>query len=220
MIAIAAVAALVVASLALPRRPPASVADDGGVAVRAEEPVDATSIPPNERSAPATTTPAASPTMASPTSVSKRSKNKPALRSVRVRTSESARSVAPVSASRVDESEEKAPIPAPAEPKAAAIAAAPAAETVVPAPVTITGCLEISVNDDEFRLTDTEGIDAPKARSWRTGFLKKHAAPVALVGPADPAALKGHVGQRVAATGQLRDRDLKVSSVRVVGRCN
>ena len=222
MIAIAGVAALVVASLAFPRRPPASAADDGGGAARAEEPAAATSLPQPERSTPATVAPEALSVVASPVSVREPLKKIPALKSVRTRTSASAKSVAPVAASRVAETsvEEKAAIPPAAEPKAAGPATAASAETVGPAPVTITGCLEISVNHDEFRLTDTEGIDAPKSRSWRTGFLKKHAAPVAVVEPADPLALKGHVGQRVAATGQLRDRDLKVSSLRVVGRCN
>jgi hypothetical protein len=88
-------------------------------------------------------------------------------------------------------------------------------------PVTITGCLEISVNQDEFRLTDTEGVNAPKSRSWRTGFLKKRSASVALVEPPDRLALQTHVGRRVAATGLLTSHDLKVSALRVVGpRCN
>jgi hypothetical protein len=85
-----------------------------------------------------------------------------------------------------------------------------------PAPVTLTGCLEVTVDRDEFRLSDTDGVDAPKSRSWRTGFLKKRPTPVALVEPPDPHGLQIQVGKRVAATGQLIDRELKVSSVRVV----
>ena len=89
------------------------------------------------------------------------------------------------------------------------------------APVTITGCLEVSVNQDEFRLTDTEGADAPKSRSWRTGFLKKRSSPVALVEPPERLALQTHVGRRVSATGLLISHDLKVSALRVVGpSCN
>jgi hypothetical protein len=87
--------------------------------------------------------------------------------------------------------------------------------------VTITGCLEISTDGTEFRLADTEGSDAPKSRSWRTGFLRKRTAPVALVGSSDPLALKKSVGKRVAATGVLTDRQLQVSSLNVVGSsCN
>jgi hypothetical protein len=86
-----------------------------------------------------------------------------------------------------------------------------------PAPVTLTGCLEISTDKEEFRLSDTDGADAPRARSWRTGFLKKRTTPVALIHPPDPHGLQTEVGKRVAATGVLVDREMKVSSVRVVG---
>jgi hypothetical protein len=89
------------------------------------------------------------------------------------------------------------------------------------APVTITGCLEVSVDQDDFRLTDTEGADAPRSRSWRTGFLKKRSTPIALVEAPDRLALQTHVGRRVAATGLLTSHDLKVSGLRVVGpSCN
>ena len=87
--------------------------------------------------------------------------------------------------------------------------------------VTITGCLEGSVNDKQFRLTDTQGIDAPKSRSWRTGFLKKHSNSVALVDPPDPHALQTQVGQRVAATGMLTNSELRMTSLRTISaRCN
>ncbi len=100
-----------------------------------------------------------------------------------------------------------------------------AATVAVPAPpmpeaavdhVTITGCLENAGSGDRFRLTDTEGTSAPKSRSWRTGFLKKHSASVDLVGARDVAVLRQQVGQRVAVTGVQTDRELKVSSVRVM----
>lgn len=87
--------------------------------------------------------------------------------------------------------------------------------------MTITGCLEVSTDGDTFRLSDVEGVDAPKSRSWRSGFLKKRPAPVMLVEPPDRQALTTNVGRRVAATGQLASRDLKVSSFRVVSAsCN
>jgi hypothetical protein len=92
---------------------------------------------------------------------------------------------------------------------------------VGPGSVTVTGCLETSGNDNRFRLTDTEGLDAPKSRSWRTGFLKKQSTSVALVEPPDPHALQTQVGQRVAATGLLTNRELRVTSLRVIAsRCN
>jgi hypothetical protein len=94
-------------------------------------------------------------------------------------------------------------------------------ETAAVDHVTITGCLEASGNGDGFRLTDTEGANAPKARSWRTGFLKKRSAAVDLVGVPDVAALHRQVGQRIAVSGVQTNRDLRVSSVRVVSAsCN
>jgi hypothetical protein len=87
--------------------------------------------------------------------------------------------------------------------------------------VTVTGCLESSGNDNRFRLTDTEGVEAPRSRSWRTGFLRKRSTSVALVEPPDPHELQTQVGQRVAATGLLTSRELRVASLRVIGpRCN
>ena len=94
-------------------------------------------------------------------------------------------------------------------------------DSALPAAVTITGCLEISTDEDAFRLTDTEGADAPKSRSWRSGFLKKRSAAVALVEPPDRLALKTSIGKRVAATGLLTSHELKLNSLRVVGpSCN
>jgi hypothetical protein len=94
--------------------------------------------------------------------------------------------------------------------------APPVPETAAVDHVTITGCLEASGNGDRFRLTDTEGANAPKARSWRTGFLKKRSAAVDLVGAPDVAALHKQVGQRVSVSGVQTNRELQVSSVRVV----
>src|SRR5262245_27319358 len=97
--------------------------------------------------------------------------------------------------------------------------ASPAADES--AAVTVTGCLESSGNDNRFRLTDTDGIDAPKSRSWRTGFLRKRSTSVALVEPPDPHALQAQVGQRVTATGLLTNRELRVTSLRAIGpRCD
>ena len=85
-----------------------------------------------------------------------------------------------------------------------------------PEATTIIGCLETSTTGDEFRLTDTEGTDAPKSRGWRSGFLKKRTVPVALVDARNGLALKSNVGKRVAVTGLLASRELTVSTLRVV----
>jgi len=118
--------------------------------------------------------------------------------------------------------EEPAAKHADAEPATTASAVASSTvETAGVAPVTVTGCLEVSVTEDRFRLTDTEGGDVPKARSWRTGFLKKRSATVDLVAPTHGLSLDKQVGKRVAATGVLTNRTLTVGSLRVVSpNCN
>jgi hypothetical protein len=127
--------------------------------------------------------------------------------------------------------------PAAASEATASVAREPAAKTVVAEPttrasavesnpipeatVTITGCLETTVQGDRYRLTDTEGADAPKARGWRSGFLKKRPAPVELVGLSDLPNLRKYVGNRVAATGLLTSRELHVRSLESTGpSCN
>ena len=83
--------------------------------------------------------------------------------------------------------------------------------------VTINGCLEMTVDEDQFRLTDTDGAGAPKARSWKSGFLKKGSAAVELVEFSDAPTLRTYVGHRVAATGVLTGRQLRVRSVQASG---
>jgi hypothetical protein len=78
--------------------------------------------------------------------------------------------------------------------------------------VTITGCLERS--NDGFRLTDTDGSEAPRARSWKSGFLKKGSASVEVVDAGNRARLPSHIGRRVSVTGLLEDRELQVRSLR------
>jgi hypothetical protein len=121
------------------------------------------------------------------------------------------RTNAPVESTKVARTE--AAVAAPAEPAPLSAAALAPVETAGPPPVTITGCLEMSVDATEFRLTDTDGVDAPKSRSWRSGFLKKSSAAIALVDAPDAHAL---VGKRVAATGLLTSHSMKVSTLRVV----
>ena len=100
-------------------------------------------------------------------------------------------------------------------------AAEPATKAPEPSdsPVTITGCLELA--HDTFRLRDTSGVDAPKSRSWKSGFLKKASAPIEVVDPANRLQLPNHVGQRVSVTGTLVDRELQVRSLkRVAASCS
>ena len=85
----------------------------------------------------------------------------------------------------------------------------PAVDTGI---VTITGCLE--QDDDTFRLKDTDGASAPKARSWKSGFLKKGAAKVEIIDASNRLGLKRHVGRRVSVTGQLHEKEMLANSVR------
>lgn len=86
-------------------------------------------------------------------------------------------------------------------------------------PVTITGCLEGA--GDGFRLKDANGTDAPKARSWKSGFLKKSSPSIEVVDAANRLQLPTHVGQRVSVTGVLVDREMKARSLkRIATSCN
>jgi len=88
-----------------------------------------------------------------------------------------------------------------------------------PAPVTITGCLER--DDNSFRLKETAGDNAPKSRSWKSGFLKKGPAPVSVVDASNRLKLPSHVGERVSVTGTLVDREMQGRTLqRVAASCN
>jgi hypothetical protein len=79
-------------------------------------------------------------------------------------------------------------------------------------PVTITGCLEAA--GDTFRLKDTSGADAPKSRSWKSGFLKKGPATVDVVDGTHTLRMANQVGHRVSVTGTLVDHEMQARSLR------
>ena len=115
----------------------------------------------------------------------------------------SAASVAPATAAATT----AAPI---AEPVPTSDAMAKAGAPKVAA-VTITGCLERDA--ETYRLKDTTGDNAPKARSWKSGFLKKNTATVEVVDAPKSAKLPSHVGERVSVTGVLNGREMQVRSL-------
>ena len=85
--------------------------------------------------------------------------------------------------------------------------------------VTITGCLE--EKNDAFRLKDTSGVDAPKSRSWKTGFITKHSSSVTVVDASNRMKLASHVGERVSLTGTLADREMQARTLqRVAESCD
>ncbi len=112
------------------------------------------------------------------------------------------------------------------EPTTTVTAAGPSSsDTVEPESVgttarmtTVSGCLDRS--DESFRLKDTSGADAPKARSWKSGFLRKSAASIDVVDATHRLRLANHVGQRVSLTGTLEDRSMQARSLqRIAGSC-
>ena len=64
-------------------------------------------------------------------------------------------------------------------------------------------------------------MDAPKSRSWKSGFLKKRAASITISDAANALTLSNYVGQRVAATGMLMNREMQARSLqRVAASCS
>jgi hypothetical protein len=106
-----------------------------------------------------------------------------------------------------------------ATPKAAAVESTQEVAVQNVTSVTITGCL---ANDEEtFWLKDTSGTDAPRSRSWRSGFLKKRPATIELLDATNTLQLPSHVGQRVAATGTLINHEMRAHSLqRVAASCS
>jgi hypothetical protein len=82
--------------------------------------------------------------------------------------------------------------------------------------VTISGCFDY--DGKSAWLKDTSGVDAPKSRSWKSGFLKKRSPRIALVdGPTNASA---YDGRRVSVTGVLADREMRVNSISPIeGAC-
>jgi hypothetical protein len=97
---------------------------------------------------------------------------------------------------------------------ASALLETPAKVSAQQLPVTLTGCLEH--DNDAFRLKDTTGENAPKSRSWKSGFLKKKTPTIEVVDRANRLQLPDHVGERVVVTGMLVDREMQVRSLRRV----
>ena len=82
--------------------------------------------------------------------------------------------------------------------------------------VTISGCLDF--DGKSAWLKDTSGDDAPRARSWRSGFLRKRSSRIALVD--GPSSAKAYDGRLVSVTGVLVDREMRVSSLKpIAGDC-
>jgi hypothetical protein len=89
-----------------------------------------------------------------------------------------------------------------------------------PQDVTLTGCLR--ADGAKYMLTDIQGKQAPKGRSWKTGFIAKTGKDVEVTGASTTLRLKEQVGHKITVVG-LKDGDshLKARTVRQVpGVCS
>jgi hypothetical protein len=133
----------------------------------------------------------------------------------------SAASVTPAPAAAVTVSApiQETPEPATRAQRAAAIAArAPSAQSAGTVSgvqfATIEGCLV--QENEEFRLRNTAGEDAPKGRSWKSGFLHRSSKTIDVVDAGHRLNLTRHVGERVTITGALDDHALQGTSLKRV----
>jgi hypothetical protein len=90
------------------------------------------------------------------------------------------------------------------------VVAAAAEEKII---TTVSGCLER--DGDSFQLTDTAGDHAPKARSWKSGFVKKGSASIDVIDAGNRLNLASHVGHRVNINGTLVEREMRARSLGV-----
>jgi len=87
---------------------------------------------------------------------------------------------------------------------------APAKST---APVTMTGCLR--TGGAGFVLTGLKGNTAPKARSWKTGYIIKKTRDV-VVSPATGVKLQDHVNRQVTVVGVVDGTHMTARTIRRV----
>jgi hypothetical protein len=106
---------------------------------------------------------------------------------------------------------------APIQPLVSSQNAHPAAAGAPIDTVTISGCLEY--DGKSAWLKNASGAEAPRARSWRSGFLTKRSPRIALVD--GPGSVTAYDGRRVTVTGVLVDREMRVNSLRpLAGDCD
>ena len=87
---------------------------------------------------------------------------------------------------------------------------APAKST---APVSMTGCLR--AGGGGYVLTSLKGNQAPKARSWKTGYIMKTTRDV-VVRPAAGMKLQDHVGRQVTVVGMVDGTHMTARTIRRV----
>ncbi len=114
----------------------------------------------------------------------------------------------------VENKHARAELAAPAADYAAASSTSGTATRANAAAVTLTGCLER--HGDDYRLKDAGGPEAPRTRSWKSGFLKKSTPAIDVVDASNRLRLKDHIGERVSVTGVLNDREMQARTLKNV----
>ena len=97
---------------------------------------------------------------------------------------------------------------APAKATAAKVAVAPVESSNS---VTLTGCLE--ADGRKYMLTDLEGAQAPKGRSWKTGYATKKSKDMEVVATSG-VKLGDHIGHKVSVVGVRNDTHLQARSIK------
>ena len=80
--------------------------------------------------------------------------------------------------------------------------------------ITLTGCLH--ADGAKYKLTDLKGAEAPKGRSWKTGWITKSTKNVGVVTTSSGPKLKDHVGHQVTLTGVKKGDNLQARSIKHV----
>ena len=62
-------------------------------------------------------------------------------------------------------------------------------------------------------MKDATGTDAPKSRSWKSGFLTKNTVTIDIVDARHSLSLPSYVGQRVEVGGTLLEREMQAHSL-------
>lgn len=81
--------------------------------------------------------------------------------------------------------------------------------------VTYVGCLRAEEAGERFMLTEISGPNAPRSRSWKTGFITKRTMDVEVAGPRKK--LTQNVGRLVRITGRRSGHDIVAHSITYAG---
>jgi hypothetical protein len=86
--------------------------------------------------------------------------------------------------------------------------------------VSMTGCLR--ADGGKYMLTHLQGDQAPRARSWKTGFIVKTTKNVVVSAPKNGVKLQDHIGRQVTIVGMSDgDTHLTARSIkRIAASCS